>query len=168
MDLEKLKTLAQDVMQWSNCDSAWPDHSEDEPSAVVGHINEDGETYPVATIDCAQYYAASESLKLANFYAAANPDTVFKLVRTVEVYGAERDQARACYDHAVRILTGIHALLYPPRFTDNDGRTWQFKHLNAEEQMQELSDRIRALPDEIEPIDAAERETRLRERRQTQ
>jgi hypothetical protein len=61
----------------------------------------------------------------------------------------ERDHAEACYDRAVRILTGIHALLYPPRFTDNDVRTWQFKSPLAEEQMQELSDRIRALPDEI-------------------
>lgn len=159
MQLEKLKTLAQDVTQWSNCDSAWLDQSEDEPAAVVGHINEDGETYPVATIDCDQYYAASDSLKLAKFYAAANPDTVLKLVRTVEVYGAERDHAKACYDRAVSILTGIHALLYPPRFTDNDGRTWQFKSPLAEEQMQELSDRIRALPDEIAALNAAKNET---------
>lgn len=68
---------------------------------------------------------------------------------------AERDHARLRYDRAVRILTGIHALLYPPRFTDHDGRTWQFKSPLAEEQMQELSDRIRALPDEIAAIDAA-------------
>ena len=92
--------------------------------------------------------------ELAKFYAAANPDTALKLVRTVEVYGAERDHARACYDRAVRILTGIHALLYPPRFTNNDERTWQFKSPLAEEQMQELSDRIRALPDEIAAIEA--------------
>lgn len=75
--------------------------------------------------------------------------------RAADIYAAERDHARACYDRTVRILTGIHALLYPPRFTDHDGRTWQFKSPLAEEQMQELSDRIRALPDEIEAIDAA-------------
>jgi len=74
--------------------------------------------------------------------------------RMAEIYAAERDHARARYDQTVRILTGIHALLYPPRFTDNDGRTWQFKSPLIEEQMQELSDRIRALPDEIAAIDA--------------
>lgn len=75
--------------------------------------------------------------------------------RYIEIYAAERDHARACYDRVVRVLTGIHALLYPPRFSDNDGRTWQFKSPIAEEQMQALSDRIRALPDEIAAADAA-------------
>lgn len=75
--------------------------------------------------------------------------------RAAEIYAAERDHARACYERTTRVLTGIHALLYPPRFTDHDGRTWQFKPPIAEEQMQELSDRIRALPDEIAAIDTA-------------
>ena len=74
--------------------------------------------------------------------------------RAAEIYAAERDHAKACYDRTVRVLTGIHALLYPPRFTDNDGRTWQLRSPLDEEQMQELSDRIRALPDELDAIDA--------------
>lgn len=61
----------------------------------------------------------------------------------------ERDNANQRYSSAVRLLAGIHALLYPPRLAGHDGRTWQFKSPLAEEQMQELSDRIRALPDEI-------------------
>ena len=69
--------------------------------------------------------------------------------KAAEIYAAERDHANQRYFNAVRLLTGIHALLSPPRFTDHDGRTWQFKSPFAEEQMQELSDRIRALPDEI-------------------
>ena len=69
--------------------------------------------------------------------------------KAAEIYAAERDHANQRYSSAVRLLTGIHALLYPPRFTDHDGRTWQFKSPLVEEQMQELSDRIRALPDEI-------------------
>ena len=153
MELEKLKALAEDVTQWSNCNQAWLDQSEDEPASVVGHIDDDGETYPVMTIDCDQYYAGQESLKLAKFYAAANPDAVLNLIRAVEMHRSERDHAKACHDRAVRILTGIHALLYPPRFSDHDGRTWQFKSPLAEEQMQELSDRIRALPDELAALD---------------
>ena len=69
--------------------------------------------------------------------------------KAAEIYAAERDHANQRYFSAVRLLTGIHALLCPPRVTDHDGRTWQFKSPLAEEQMQELSDRIRALPDEI-------------------
>lgn len=88
MELQKLKALAEDVKGWSNCKSAWLDHSEDEPSAVVGHIAEDGETYPVATIDCDQYYAAQDSIKLARFYAAANPETVLRMIAMIEAHNA--------------------------------------------------------------------------------
>lgn len=63
MELKKLKALAEEVKQWKNCNQAWFDQSEDEPAAVVGHIDEDGNTYPVATIDCDQYYAAQDSIK---------------------------------------------------------------------------------------------------------
>lgn len=89
MDLQKLKALAEDVKGWSNCNQAWLDHSEDEPAAVVGHIDEDGETYPVATIDCDQYYAAQDSLKLARFYAAANPEAVLQLIAMIETPNAQ-------------------------------------------------------------------------------
>ena len=84
MELQKLKALAEDVKGWGNCNMAWLDHSEDEPAAVVGAIDEDGETYPVATIDCDQYYAGQDSLKLAKFYAAANPETVLRLIAIIE------------------------------------------------------------------------------------
>lgn len=150
IDINELRALTQAVSGWSNCNHAWLDTSEDVAAAVVGHIDESGETYPVATIDCDQYYAAHQSLPLAKFYAAANPAAVSELIDRLEVAEKERERARANYNHVVRILTGIHALLYPPRFTDHDGRTWQFKSPIAEEQMQELSDRIRALPDEID------------------
>lgn len=84
MELQKLKTLAEAVKGWGNCSDAWLDHSEDEPAAVVGHIDDDGNTYPVATIDCDQYYAAHDSLKLARFYAAANPEIVLRLIAMIE------------------------------------------------------------------------------------
>ena len=59
------------------------------------------------------------------------------------------------YERAVKILTSIHALLYPPLVTDANGQTWKFKSPVSEEQMQELSDRIRAIPDELAALDAA-------------
>lgn len=80
MELEKLKALAEEVKGWSNCNQAWVDVSEDTPAVVVGHINEDGETFPVVTVDCDQYYEAQDSIKLARFYAAANPAAVLGLI----------------------------------------------------------------------------------------
>ena len=78
--LDELKRLAEDVTGWSNCNSAWLDNSEDIAAATVGYIAEDGETYPVATVDCDQYYAAGDSIKLARFYAAANPEMVLAML----------------------------------------------------------------------------------------
>lgn len=72
-----------------------------------------------------------------------------RLNREAEVRYYEREQARAKVDSAVRLLTGIHNLLYPPPVTIPDGRTMVFRPKNPHEFMQTLSDRIRALPDEL-------------------
>lgn len=84
MSFEELKSIAQAAIGWSNCNQSWLDFSEDEPAVVVGHIDEDGNTYPVAIIDCDQYYAAGDSIKLARFYAAANPAVVIELICRIE------------------------------------------------------------------------------------
>lgn len=75
------------------------------------------------------------------------------------VLASERDHARARYDRAARILTGIHALLNPPIVTDSDGKKFVFRSPLAHEQIQELSDRIRAIPDEIAAIESDVKET---------
>ena len=54
IDIIELRRLAQAVIGWGCCNQAWLDQEEDTPAAVVGHIGEDGETYPVVTIDCDQ------------------------------------------------------------------------------------------------------------------
>lgn len=84
LDLAAIKRAAEEVKDWSNCNQAWLDTSEDVSAAVVGHIDEDGNTYPVATIDCDQYYAGGDSIKLARHYAAAKPDVVLELIRRLE------------------------------------------------------------------------------------
>ena len=73
------------------------------------------------------------------------------LQRQCEGLRAERDHARARVDTAVKLLTGIHSLLYPAPIKTADGRTMVFrpKSPNPHEVLQELSDRIRALPDEL-------------------
>jgi hypothetical protein len=81
---QELKKLAEAVKGWSNCNQAWLETSEDEVAAVVGHISEDGEKYPVTVVDCDQYYAGADSIKLAKFYAAASPDVVLGLLAEIE------------------------------------------------------------------------------------
>ena len=93
MNIEELKCIAQDVTGWSNCNQSWLDSSEYDPEPVVGHIDEDGNKYPVATIDCDRYYAAEDSIKLARFYAAANPATVIELISRIEELEAKTHNA---------------------------------------------------------------------------
>lgn len=95
MDKEQrdaLRKLSEPLKGWINCNQAWLDTSEDESAAVVGHIDEDGETYPVAVIDCDQYYQGQDSLPLAKFYAAANPSTILQLLDYIEAL--EKDAGR--------------------------------------------------------------------------
>lgn len=84
IDLQDLKALAEAVKGWGNCTEAWLDTSEDYAAAVVGHIDEDGNAYPVTVIDCDQYYRGADSLKLAKFYAAANPAMVLRLILMID------------------------------------------------------------------------------------
>lgn len=81
---------------------------------------------------------------------------IHRLQRQVEVLHAERNHARARLDRAVKLLTGVHLLLYPAPFKLADGRTVVFRPKNPDphEVLQELSDRIRALPDELEKLRA--------------
>ena len=95
IDTKELRRLAQAVSEWSNCNQAWLDQSEDVPAAAVGHIDEDGNTYPIATIDCDQYCAAHQSLPLAKFYAAANPAVISELLDRLEAAEKERDVLKA-------------------------------------------------------------------------
>jgi len=52
----------------------------------------------------------------------------------------------------VRLLAGIHGLLYPAPRKLEDGRVFVFRPPNPHEYLQALSDRIRALPDELEKL----------------
>ncbi len=74
-----------------------------------------------------------------------------RLQRENDVLRAERDHALACLDHAGKLIGGIHALMYPAPFTAPDGRTMVFRPKDPDPHtiLQWLSDRIRALPDEL-------------------
>jgi hypothetical protein len=61
----------------------------------------------------------------------------------------EVEKARASYGATVKILVGIHAVIYPQLVKLEDGRRFAFNSPHLHQQMQELSDRIRAIPDEL-------------------
>jgi len=75
-----------------------------------------------------------------------------QLQRQCDILRAERDQARARSDSTIKVLLKIHALLYPPSTKTSEGQTFVFRPKDPDPHiiLQELSDRIRALPDEIE------------------
>lgn len=84
-------------------------------------------------------------------------DALEKLERIAEVKWHETELARARYDKAVSLLTGIHSLMYPAPFTTvEDGKTWVFRPKDPDPHvvLQELSDRIRALPEKLAAIQA--------------
>lgn len=72
----------------------------------------------------------------------------------VEALRAERNNARARVDRAVQLLTRVHSLMYPAPVKMPDGQTMVFrpKSLDPHEVLQELSDRIRAIPDELDAL----------------
>lgn len=96
-----LRTLAEAVKNWSTCNEAWP-HAEHFDVAVVGGITE-GEQYPLAQIDADTYGTDGESLKLAQFYAAANPGAVLALLdRIAELEVRLVAEARAAAEQKLR------------------------------------------------------------------
>ena len=93
--------MAEAVQGWSSCNEAWP-HAEHFDVAVVGGIL-DGEQYPVAQIEADDYGTDGESLKLAQFYAAANPGAVLALLdRIAELQEQLVTEARATAEHKLR------------------------------------------------------------------
>lgn len=126
IDIDELERLASAVSGWSNCSQAWLDTSEDDTAAVVGHINEDGATYPVATIDCDQYYHGGDSLPLAKFYASANPAAVLELIGEVRRLRAELAASQA-RENALRDglqIIAAHPANEPNR-TNWDAIAWE-------------------------------------------
>lgn len=75
-----------------------------------------------------------------------------QLQRQCEVLRAERDQARARVDYTMKVLFRIHSCMYPRAVKMEDGRLMAFRPENPHEYMQALSDRIRAIPDELAQV----------------
>ncbi len=74
-----LRQLAEAVKDWSNDNQAWLKPDCEDGIAVLGGII-DGEEYPIAEFDADTYGTDGESIKLAQFYAAASPAVVLDLL----------------------------------------------------------------------------------------
>jgi len=82
----------------------------------------------------------------------ANCDYIIdRLKRENEILRYERDYERTRFESIFKLLNGIYALLYPEPITAADGRKFVFrpKDIDPHEVLQELSNRIRSIPDEL-------------------
>ena len=114
-----------------------------------------------AGVDMLQYAATASAAKDAEI-AQLRADLIKSLADNkglraeVAWLKAENAHARDCLNSATTLLTGIHSLMYPPEITTADGRVMVFrpKSIDPHEILQGLSDRIRALPDELAALAA--------------
>jgi hypothetical protein len=91
-------------------------------------------------------------LALNDAIRVAAPELI-AMARRCEQMEQQLRAERARNDGLIRVLSGIHAMLYPPRFAGPDGKVMEFRSPLVHEQMQELSDRIRAIPDELRAME---------------
>lgn len=118
-DLDDLEKKALAVKGWQLSD-AWLDTSEDDTAAVVGAIDEEGNEYPVAVIDCDQYFQGQDSLPLAKFYAAANPSAILDLIARCRKAEARVAELEAQRGEAVGVVTEM-SIAGTPRQIDWQG-----------------------------------------------
>lgn len=86
---------------WEKTTDAW----EGEAVAFVGHINHDTESsYPVMVIDTEQYDQPEDAIKLAQFYAAANPVKVFELISEIATLKGEAKVLRDLLDESLKLV----------------------------------------------------------------
>ncbi len=106
----------------------------------------------VEQVRCFREEAAGEQVVFDTIVAERNA-----LRAECEALRAERNHSRACLERASALIHGIYALLYPPHVKLPDGRTMAFRpsSLDPHEVLQELSDRIRELPDELDALKEA-------------
>jgi hypothetical protein len=74
-----------------------------------------------------------------------------QLIRQIEVMRHKEEEYSFRLNGTAQLLAGIHSLLYPAPIKMADGRTMVFRPTDPDPHtiLQMLSDRIRALPDEL-------------------
>lgn len=173
-DIKRLKRLAEQATP-----GPWRVNMKGHSYHEVARVN-DLEIAPPNSVDLSHWTVD------AAYIAAASPDVVLALLREIErlraalteanaqterferewyLRGDEIEQLRAernvewsRNERATRLLSEIYKLMNPPVFAV-DGKRLTFNPPGgALSALQSLSDRIRALPDELDAIDAAMKE----------
>lgn len=94
-NFELIKALSANVKCWRNVNKAWEETEDEVTIAKVGAIDEDGNKYPVITVDCSDYYADDDSIKVAQYIAAVNPETITNIIEYSESLQSENERLRA-------------------------------------------------------------------------
>ena len=107
--------------------------------------------------DEARAYARSALSAIKSVFANRQRLRERLQVRVMELH-AERNKS----DFLIKNLVAIHALLYPPQMSLEDGRVMAFRppNIDPHELLQRLSDEIRAIPDAIDAARATHNETK--------
>ncbi len=88
--LSEIEEAAKAAKGWSNCTvvrEIADDGDEEYLTARVGALDDDGNFTDVLMVDCAQYFAAEQSIKLATHIAKCNPATILELVALTRQLG---------------------------------------------------------------------------------
>jgi hypothetical protein len=80
------------------------------------------------------------------------------LAERCERLEAALQHERQKFDRSIAVLSRIYAVIHP-QITEVNGKRYAFQSPLLNEQMQQLSDRIRAIPDELELIQNHSRES---------
>ena len=80
-----------------------------------------------------------------------------EVTEKLEAANREKRGEREKFNRAVKVLSGIYAVIYP-RIFDVNGKRYAFHSPIIHEQMQAFSVRIRAIPDEIAAMHDSARE----------
>jgi hypothetical protein len=98
IDKAKLRSLAEATKGWDHMNECWPEEVEDGLDATqnwcVGPVTEDGDKSQVLTVNTAQWDAAGDAQKLAEYYAAANAPTILALLAEIDQLKADVETLR--------------------------------------------------------------------------
>lgn len=94
-NFELIKALSANVKGWLNVNQAWEETECEVTIAKVGAIDEDGNKYPVISVNCSDYYADDDSIKVAQYIAAVNPETITNIIEYSESLQSENERLRA-------------------------------------------------------------------------
>ena len=164
IDKSVLKALAENTKGWDKLTECWPS-GESEPDWEVGAVSEDGDRYPVLTVNTDQYDAEHDAVKLAQYYAAANPAAILALLAENERLEREAKNDLIAYKAAIERQKEIRA---DANYDKGKFEEWQASHhanyckvADERDQLKAESDALRLRCERLEADKQAMAETHV-------